>query len=216
MGTSTTGRSLGLFDAERRRWGVTAVLVMLSAALALAILDGPETQALPPALGGGESAVSGATGSSSSAVQGGSDALIVPTIGLNAALIDIAIDPDGVLTPPEDYTEVGYWDASATPGAGSGQTVVTGHTVHTGGGVMNRLADVVDGDPLQIRFDGDLVDYRVRRVITLTKEQVAEKAQALFGQDRRKGRLVLVTCTDWDGADYQSNVIVFADQYQPV
>lgn len=206
---STGSRTLGLFDAERSRRGITTVLVILLAALALAILDGPETQALPSARAGGGSAVSAAS-------QGGRDALIVPTIGLNAAMIDIDLDPGGVLTPPGDYTEVGYWDGSAAPGAGSGQTVVTGHTVHTGGGVMNRLADVADGDPVQIRFDGELVDYRVRKVITLSKAQVAEKAVALFGQDRRSGRLVLVTCTDWDGAEYQSNVIVFADEYEPV
>ncbi|WP_323793136.1 class F sortase [Nocardioides sp.] len=211
-----TGNGPGLLNAERRRTGVTAVLVILVAALALAILDGPETRVVPgfsnPA---GDSAAADGSAVRTSA-QGGGDALIVPTIGLNAALIDIQIDPDGVLTPPSDYTEVGYWDGSASPGARSGQTVVTGHTVHTGGGVMNRLGSVVQGDPLQIRFDGDLVDYRVRKVVTMTKAEVAAAAQDLFGQDRRKGRLVLVTCTDWDGADYQSNIIVFADEYRPV
>ncbi|CAN5361815.1 hypothetical protein BH09ACT12_BH09ACT12_34110 [soil metagenome] len=211
------GRSgLGLFDAERSRWGITTVRVILLAVLALAILDGPATQVPPSPRGGGDSAVSAASGSGSQAARGGTDALIVPTIGLNASMVDIELDAAGVLTPPADYTEVGYWGRSAAPGAGSGQTVVTGHTVHTGGGVMNRLAAVADGDPLQIRFDGVLTDYRVRKVITLSKAQVAEKAEALFGQDRRSGRLVLVTCTDWDGAEYESNVIVFADEYQPV
>lgn len=210
-----TGNGPGPLHAERRRTGVTAVLVILVAALALAILDGPETRVVPgsttPA---GDSAAQGST--VRTAAQGGGDALIVPTIGLNAALIDIQMDPDGVLTPPSDYTEVGYWNASAAPGARSGQTVVTGHTVHTGGGVMNRLGSVVNGDPLQIRFDGELVDYRVRKVVTLSKAEVAARAEDLFGQDRRKGRLVLVTCTDWDGADYQSNIVVFADEYRPV
>jgi LPXTG-site transpeptidase (sortase) family protein len=210
---STVG--LGLIDAERSRWGATAVLVVLLGALVLAILDGPEPRALPSARGGSDSAVTG-SGSAPTAAQGGSDALIVPTIGLDAPMIDIAVDPRGVLTPPADFTEVGFWDQSAPPGAARGQTVVTGHTVHTGGGVMNRLADVVEGDPLQIRADGELVDYRVRKVVTLTKEQVAAKAEKLFGQDRRRGRLVLVTCTEWDGADYRSNIVVFADQYEPV
>jgi len=205
-------RGLSLFDVEHTRRGITAVLVVLLAALVLAILDGPESQALPSARGSGDSAAASSSGATAPA-RGGTDALIVPTIGLNSPMIDIDLDPDGVLTPPADYTEVGYWANSAVPGAGSGQTVVTGHTVHTGGGVMNRLADVADGDPLQIRYDGGLVDYRVRKVITLTKAQVAAKAAGLFGQDRRNGRLVLVTCTDWDGAEYQSNVIVFADRY---
>jgi LPXTG-site transpeptidase (sortase) family protein len=207
--------SPGLPGAEHARRGATVVLVALVAALALAILDGPETRALPSARGGPDGAAATAE-AVAAAASGGSDALIVPTIGLAAPIIDIALDPDGVLTPPADYTVVGHWEDSAEPGATTGQTVVTGHTVHTGGGVMNRLADVADGDPLQIRSDGVLVDYRVRKVVTLSKEQVAERAETLFGQDRGRGRLVLVTCTDWDGADYASNVVVFADPYQPV
>lgn len=205
----------GLRDAELSRVGITAVLVMLLGALVLAILDGPESQSLPSARGGfGTSEVP--AGSSGALTSGGVDALIAPTIGLNAPMVDIALEATGVLTPPADFSEVGYWDSSARPGSRSGQTVVTGHTVHTGGGVMNRLASIADGDPLQIRFEGDLVDYRVRKVVTLSKAEVAAKAESLFGQDRRSGRLVLVTCTDWDGEDYQSNVIVFADRYEPV
>ena len=202
-------------DVAHTRRGTIAVLVVLLLGLVLAILDGPEPRSLPAASGDGSAAVAGSS-SGATGAAGGDDALIVPTIGLDAAMTDIALDPDGVLTPPDDYTQVGFWDRSAPPGASRGQTVVTGHTVHTGGGVMDRLADVVVGDPLQIRADGVLVDYRVRRVVTLSKEQVAAKAQALFGQDRRRGRLVLVTCTDWDGADYRSNVVVLADPYEPV
>ncbi|MGA8845635.1 MAG: class F sortase [Nocardioides sp.] len=206
------GRGLSLFDADRSRVGITAVLVILLGALVLGILDGPETKAPPSAWGGSGSAVS--TASSGASTTGGTDALLVPTIGLDAPMIDIALAPTGVLSPPEDYTEVGYWDGSATPGSSAGQTVITGHTVHTGGGVMNRLGSVAQGDPLQVRFDGSLTDYRVRKVVVLSKAEVAEKAQSLFGQDRRSGRLVLVTCTDWDGADYQSNIVVFADQFE--
>lgn len=205
----------GLLDAERSRRGITAVLVILSAVLALAILDGPETRALPSVRGQDDTARA-ASGAERTSTQGGTDALIVPTIGLDAPMIDIDLEPTGVLTPPGDFSEVGHWSDSADPGATTGQTVVTGHTVHTGGGVMNRLGDVAQGDPLQIRSDGALVDYRVRRVVVLSRAEIAEKAEALFGQDRRNGRLVLVTCTDWDGAQYESNIVVFADQYEPV
>ena len=71
--------------------------------------------------------------------------LIVPEIKLRAPIIPIEVTPDGVLNPPEDVDEVGWWKRSARPGATSGQTVVTGHTVHTGGGVMNRLGDLRPG-----------------------------------------------------------------------
>src|SRR5689334_1245962 len=71
--------------------------------------------------------------------------LIVPSIKLRAPIIPIEIDPDGVLHPPADVHEVGWWERSAKPGAADGQTLVTGHTVHTGGGVMNQLGEMRPG-----------------------------------------------------------------------
>ena len=138
--------------------------------------------------------------------------LIVPEIKLRAPILPIEIAPDGVLTPPSDVHDVGWWKRSAQPGATSGQTLVTGHTVHTGGGVMNRLGDLRPGSLIQIRTPRGTVDYEATKVFVYTKAEVAEHANELFSQDRKKIRLVLVTCTGWTGHDYTSNIIVFADQ----
>ena len=43
-----------------------------------------------------------------------------------------------------------------------------------------------------------------------TLDELARHARELFGQDHGRGRLVLVTCTDWDGAAYRGNIVVFA------
>jgi LPXTG-site transpeptidase (sortase) family protein len=138
--------------------------------------------------------------------------LIVPEIALRAPIVPIEIDANGVLTPPSDVHEVGWWKRSAKPGATSGQTLVTGHTVHTGGGVMNRLGDLRPGSLVQIRTPRGTVDYRATKVFVYTKAELAAHAQELFSQKRQHGRLVLVTCTGWTGHDYTSNIIVFADQ----
>ena len=137
--------------------------------------------------------------------------LIVPAIGLRAPILPIEVKPDGVLSPPVDVSEVGWWKRSARPGSISGQTLVTGHTVHTGGGVMNRLGDVRPGELVQIRTPKGTVDYRATKVFVYTRAQLAEHADQLFGQKRKRNRLVLVTCTGWNGKEYNSNIIVFAD-----
>jgi LPXTG-site transpeptidase (sortase) family protein len=137
--------------------------------------------------------------------------LLVPDIELRAPIVPIEIAPDGVLDPPEDVAEVGWWQRSAQPGAASGQTLLTGHTVHTGGGVMNRLGDLRPGALVQIETPTGTVDYRTTKVFVYTKAEVAEHKQQLFSQDRKRARLVLVTCTAWNGHDYDSNIIVFAD-----
>jgi LPXTG-site transpeptidase (sortase) family protein len=138
--------------------------------------------------------------------------LIVPEIRLRAPIVPIEVDTNGVLTPPSDVHEVGWWQRSAKPGATSGQTLVTGHTVHTGGGVMNRLGDLRPGATIRIRTPRGTVDYRATKVFVYTKAELADHAAELFSQDRKDMRLVLVTCTGWTGKDYTSNIIVFADQ----
>lgn len=137
--------------------------------------------------------------------------LIVPQIELRAPVVPIEIDPDGVLNPPGNVHEVGWWQRSAKPGSTTGQTLITGHTVHTGGGVMNRLGDLRPGSLVQVRTAAGTVDYQATKVFVYTKAEVAEHKQELFSQNRSSNRLILVTCTGWNGHDYSSNIIVFAD-----
>jgi len=142
---------------------------------------------------------------------GGKDVLYVPTLDLVAPIVDIEMDEDAVLSPPPDPDIVGWWQRSAEPGAREGQTVITGHTVHSGDGVMDDLGNLVPGDVVRIRDDNKVTEYRVTDNQTLSAEEVAENAQMLFGQDREEGRLVLVTCTDYVDGNYLSNIIVVAD-----
>lgn len=137
--------------------------------------------------------------------------LVVESIDLDAPLRPIEVDTEGVLTPPADVTEVGWWQRSAHPGAPQGQTIVTGHAVNNGDGVMNELAEVEEGDVVQVHDDGEVFDYAVTDIQTLTRAEVAEQAEALFMQDRGDGRLVLITCEDWVDGEWTSNTIVFAE-----
>ena len=136
--------------------------------------------------------------------------LIVPSIGLRAPIVPIEVDAQRVLTPPPDYHEVGWWDLSAKPGSVTGQTLLTGHTVHTGGGVMNELGNMRPGDLVQIKTRLGVVDYEATSVLVYTKAQLAQHADVLFDPKHGTNRLVLVTCTGWTGHDYTSNIIVFA------
>ena len=137
--------------------------------------------------------------------------LIVPSLDLRATVLPIEVNQDNVLDPPSDVSEVGWWKRSVRPGAESGQTVLTGHTVHTGGGVMDRLGTLEPGNAVRVETANGTMVYRTTKVITLTKAQLAKRSTALFGQERASNRLVLVTCTGWTGKDYTSNIIVFAE-----
>lgn len=145
---------------------------------------------------------------STGAPQGPPSELVVPALGVQAPVVPIEMDTAGVLTPPADVNTVGWWQRSAEPGSGDGQTLITGHTVRVGDGAMDRIGELGSGARVEVRADGGTAAYRVTDVVTYERDEVAAQAQELFGQDRTDGRLVLVTCTDWNGSDYESNIIV--------
>ena len=193
---------------DRRTWAVVGLVVVGLALVIWAVLpsDSPIR-----AIGGSETEPSPTAEDLPDTPTKGPDEILVPSIDIEAPLTPIELASDGVLTPPADTDVVGWWDGSAEPGAGKGQTVVTGHTVSTGGGVMNELPRLDVGALVRIREEGKLVDYRTTGVFKLSKEEVARLAPSLFGQDSGKGRLVLVTCTDYTDGDYASNIIVWAE-----
>ncbi|WP_435745664.1 class F sortase [Nocardioides sp. SYSU DS0663] len=136
--------------------------------------------------------------------------LLLPTQDVVAPVVPIGMLPGRVLQPPADPDTVGWWDVSARPGAHRGQTVVTGHTVHTGGGALDHVPSLGRGDPVRVETREGTVRYKVQRVQVLTRGELAARAERLFGQDTGRGRLVLVSCTDWNGEAFENNVVVLA------
>jgi LPXTG-site transpeptidase (sortase) family protein len=137
--------------------------------------------------------------------------LVVPALGVEAPVVPISTE-DGALTPPSDPQQVGWWSGGARPGASQGAAVVTGHTVHTGGGAFDDLETLAPGDRVVVRSGGAELVYRVGSVEVLSRDELARRRVDVFGRAGAP-RLVLVTCEDWDGTAYQSNVVVTA---QPV
>jgi hypothetical protein len=107
------------------------------------------------------------------------------------------------LVPPADPEVLGWWGRPA--GAKHGTTLLTGHTVHTGGGELDDLEDIPVGTVGSLSG----VRYVVQAVLVIPKSALARRAPSLFCQDGPH-RLVLVTCEDYDPAtgEYASNVVV--------
>lgn len=137
----------------------------------------------------------------------------VPSLGLHARVLPIDLVA-GVLTPPDDPATVGWWRGGAPAGSASGTVVLTGHTVHDGGGAMDDLEQLQPAERVNLTVRGTAVAYRVTRTEVLTRQALADRAQALFDQ-HGPARLVLVTCEDWNGHEYESNVVVTARPIRP-
>lgn len=134
--------------------------------------------------------------------------LTVPELGVDAPVVPVRADGD-VLVPPSDAQTLGWWSEGAEPGARRGSALVTGHTVHAGEGALDRLETLEVGDDVTVTTRRGVIDYRVSDVEVFGKGAVTRQAERLFSQDV-PGRLVVVTCEDWDGERYLSNVVVTA------
>jgi hypothetical protein len=134
--------------------------------------------------------------------------VVIDVLGIDVPIVPIHLEVS-TLVPPSDPQTLGWWAEGAMPGAKRGSAIVTGHTVHTGGGALDNLETLVPGDVFSVRTDAGGIDYRVHRVEIYGKERVSRASPRLFSQSVR-GRLVLITCEDWDGTGYDSNVVVIA------
>lgn len=123
---------------------------------------------------------------------------------IHAPVVPVELD-NSTLVPPADPKVVGWWGKRA--GARHGTTLLTGHTVHTGGGTLDDLENTPPGS--LVRVSG--VEYRVHKVRVVSVERLAEIAPRLFSQIGRP-KLVIVTCEgyDWDTGIYVSSAIVIA------
>jgi len=135
--------------------------------------------------------------------------IVVPRLGVDAPVIGIDA-PEGVLLPPDDPQTLGWWRSGAQPGAARGSALVTGHTVSSGGGAFDDLETLEAGDRVRVRTTAGVIGYEVTGVTIYRKASLAEDAARVFSQTV-PGRLVLITCEDWNGSTYLSNAVVFAE-----
>lgn len=138
--------------------------------------------------------------------------LRVPSLRISAPVVPIQLGADAVLDPPEDADQVGWWDDSARPGSHRGRVVITGHTLHRGDGALDDIIDLRRGE-VELTTSTGTRRYEVTDRYVVDYATVAKRAEAIFGQTERSpdgARLILVTCTDYNGRYYESNVIVVA------
>ena len=134
--------------------------------------------------------------------------VVVESLGIDAPVVPIATRGTS-LDPPDDPQVLGWWSGGAPAGAATGTALVTGHTVNAGGGAMDDLEQVRKGAEIRVTTAKGTIRYLAESVQVLDKDTLAQQAQRLFSQEVA-GRLVLVTCEDWDGTGYRSNVVVTA------
>jgi hypothetical protein len=137
--------------------------------------------------------------------------LVVPVIGVRAAVRPVA-NVDGSLGVPDDPGQIGWWVGSALPGSVNGTVVLNGHVDSVAApGALFRLTDLRQGDTITVATAaGGRVTYAVtgRRVFTKT----AGLPSDVFSLDTTP-RLAVITCGgpfDRATRSYRDNIVLFA------
>jgi len=134
--------------------------------------------------------------------------VVVTRLGVDSKVIPIS-GQSGALLPPSDPQVLGWWQEGRGVGAEAGSAVITGHTVHTGGGAFDHLGELVPGDSIKVRTKTGWISYVVQLSRVYSTSALAQNAASIFRQEG-PGRLVLITCSNFNGSIYLSNAVVYA------
>jgi LPXTG-site transpeptidase (sortase) family protein len=140
----------------------------------------------------------------------GPHVLRIPQIGVDAHIVPIKSNEEGILEPPRDPSVAGWWSDGAAPGESQGSAVLVGHSVrYKGGGVFDDIGYLSRGDAIELEGPHSTLTYRVQSIDVLSKDDLARNAEQIFDQTGT-GRLVLITCSDFDGTVWRSNIVIIA------
>ena len=135
----------------------------------------------------------------------------IPSIGVDADVIDLGLNGDGTLEVPQDFSQTGWFAKGSKPGQ-YGASVIAGHIDSTSGpAVFFRLDELVEGDEVMVEGpDGDTVTFRIETVEQFSKDAFPTQRVYSFTEEPT---IRLVTCggpfNDTIG-HYEDNVIAFA------
>lgn len=137
--------------------------------------------------------------------------VVMPTIGVDAAVGKTGIGQDGGLEVPDDFDNAFWFEGSAVPGD-PGVSVLVGHIDdESGPAVFYRLELLKPGQEILVhRSDGAIAGYTVTELKIFPKGRFP--TERVFGTESGPG-LRLVTCIgrfDRKRKTYLDNLVVFA------
>lgn len=133
--------------------------------------------------------------------------------GGTATLVRQDLGPGGELPIPADLGQATWWGAELD--AASGASVFAGHVNWRGatGPFAELWTDRAGGEVTIVDSAGKTWRYRISQLVTVHKNDLAARADDLFGQSGPH-RVVLVTCGGrWVGGSdgYEENRVLIAD-----
>jgi LPXTG-site transpeptidase (sortase) family protein len=142
------------------------------------------------------------------------DRLVIPSIGVDAPVLEKGLGPDLVMEAPDDAWTVAWYGFTALPGGG-GNAVLSGHVDYAGVGpaVFWDLRRLAAGDVVEVMADdGTAYRYRVTQVDVFGSTSIPmDQVLAQTGADM----VTIITCAGtFDPAtrEYDQRLVVRAER----
>lgn len=138
--------------------------------------------------------------------------ITIPSIGVDASVVSLGLNPDGTLQVPSNFSQAGWWSGGPFPGQ-PGPAVVVGHVSSVAGpGVFYRLGLLKAGSLVTVsQPSGASATFSVTRVIEVSKSDFP--TQLVYGPVTDP-QLRLITCGgsfNSSTGHFDDNLIVFAN-----
>lgn len=150
----------------------------------------------------------------------GFDGMTMSVGGDVAAVDPVQLTDTGALIPPQDVSRLGWYSASAVPGAEGavGSSVITGHINYQGQGTgyAARFANMKVGDEFQILIDGEPRTFRVSKAPYRLPKGSGFPPEV--NDSTGPNRVVLITCGGQfvgGSLGYADNIITVAEPVAP-
>ena len=140
--------------------------------------------------------------------------LVIPKIGVDAPVVTLGVDDQGVMQSPKSAFEVGWYDFTAQPGTG-GNTVFSGHVdfASVGTAVFWDLRKLGPGDLVEVRLaDGTAYQYLVVSSVSYPGD---DAPVADIVGPTSKDTVTIITCTGTFNRDihqYSHRLVVRAER----
>jgi Sortase domain len=137
--------------------------------------------------------------------------LEIPSIGVDAPIVPLGLNPDRTLEVPSDFGDTGWWSGGPRPGE-RGPAVIAGHVdSYTGPAVFFRLWELRPGAAVVVmRRDGSRARFSV---LGSERYRKAEFPTSRVYGPTRGATLRLITCSgtfDRVSGHYLDNTVVYA------
>ncbi len=139
-------------------------------------------------------------------------ALDIPSIDVHSTtLAPLSVGADGILPPPSDYAQPGWYTGGPNPGQ-LGPAVIAGHVDGPGGpAIFYKLGQLAPGAEVDVtRADGTVARFTIDTVASYAKAEFP--TSLVYGNTTDRAEIRLITCGgafDHSTGHYVDNIVAF-------